>query len=354
MIAGVLENLQAECDGSIPFERFMEAALYHPDFGYYTKRVRGVGRAGDFSTWPELHSSLARSIAAWLRAIPSKHIIEAGAGTGELAAGVLKHLGFLQRLRTTLHIVEISPVLRAAQEKLLKGKNVIWHQDMNEALTAAGGCANIYSNELPDAFPCRVFVRAGAGWKELALTIDGGSAREVLRDCALPESSSLQGDPPDGSRVEAHESYRRWLVSWAGSWRRGEMLTVDYGATMPALYHRRLSGSLRAYAHHQRLTGSNVYASFGRRDITADVNFTDLENWGKSLGWETVALSPLSDFIPSLCPGIRLPEAFVRAGEAFHVLQQSKDARVKLEGLKDCSLLPGCATRKAFSSRKQK
>ena len=322
MIGEFLQDL--ECGGSIPFERFMEAALYHPDFGYYTKRVRTVGRAGDFSTWPGLHSSLARAVAAWLRAKPERHVIEAGAGTGQLAAGVLDHLGFFQRLRTTLHIVEISPVLRAAQEKLLKGKNVLWHGDMNAALAAAGGRANIYSNELPDAFPCRVFVRGDSRWQELALKIDGNSAREVLRECELPESSSLHDNAPDGTRVEVHESYRKWLGSWAGSWQCGEMLTVDYGATMPGLYHRRPWGSLRAYAHHQRLTGADVFAGFGHRDITADINFTDLENWGKTLGWKTVSLDTLTDFVRRQCPRIALNDQFAEAGNAFQALLQSR------------------------------
>ena len=324
MIREFLQDLQSECGGSIPFEKFMEAALYHPEFGYYTKRVRTVGRAGDFSTWPGLHSSLARAVAAWLRAKPERHVIEAGAGTGQLAAGVLNHLGFFRRLRTTLHIVEISPVLRAAQEKLLQGKNVIWHRDMNAALAAAGGRANIYSNELPDAFPCRVFVRGGSRWRELSLKIDGNSAREILRECELPESSSLPDNSPDGTRVEVHESYRKWLGSWAGSWKCGEMLTVDYGATMPGLYHRRPAGTLRAYAHHQRLTGADVFAGAGHRDITADVNFTDLEIWGKILGWKTVSLGALSDFISAQCPRVALDGQFAEAGKAFQALQQSR------------------------------
>lgn len=302
----------------------MEAALYHPDFGYYTNRIRTLGRAGDFSTWPGLNSSLAESVVSWLRENPSQHIIEAGAGTGQLAAGVLKHLGFFGRLRTTYHIVEISPVLRAAQEKLLKGKNVVWHREMKDALAAAGGRANIFSNELPDAFPCRVFLRNEGGWKELALKIDGSSAREVLCDCELPDSSSLQGSFPEGSRVEVHGSYRNWLGSWAALWKQGAMLTVDYGDTMPSLYHRRPSGTLRAYAHHQRMTGADVYAAFGHRDITSDVNFTDLNAWGNALGWETVSLGCLSDFIRSRCPRISLPEPFAAAGEAFQVLLQKK------------------------------
>lgn len=322
MTGDFFQNLQDQCGGSIPFERFMHAALYHPDAGYYTARIRGPGRTGDFSTWPGLHSSLARAIAGWLKEDPARHVIEAGAGTGQLAAGVLENLGFFTRLRTTLHIVEISPVLRAAQQKLLKGRNVRWHESMEEALHAAHGHANIYSNELPDAFPCRVFVRRDSMWKELALKIEGNSAREVLRDCTLPESSGLQGNPPDGTRVEVHESYRNWLSSWSPSWHRGTMLTVDYGDTMPALYHRRPSGTLRAYAHHQRLTGADIYASVGHRDITADVNFTDLENWGNAFGWKPVFHGDLSGFIRSRCPRLVLPQAFAAASHAFRALIQ--------------------------------
>lgn len=323
MTGEFLRDLQAECGGSIPFDRFMEAALYHPRFGYYTAHIRSLGRTGDFSTWPGLHPSLADALAARHRRHPARHIIEAGAGTGQLAAGVLGRLGFFQRLRTTYHIVEISPVLRAAQEKRLKGKPVVWHRDMKEALAAADGRANILSNELPDAFPCRVFVRGPQGWLELDLKIEGNSAREVLRECRVPESSSFWDKAPEGTRVEVHESYRRWLGDWAGSWKQGVMLTVDYGDTPPALYHRRPAGTLRAYAHHQRLTGGDVYAAFGHRDITADVNFADLQAWGETLGWKTLALQPLADFLTSASPGIRLPEAFRDAGRVFKVLIQS-------------------------------
>jgi SAM-dependent MidA family methyltransferase len=161
---GVLAKLQDECGGSIPIDRFMEAALYHPDLGYYTKRIRTVGARGDFTTWPGLDSSLARAVAAWLRERPLGHVIEAGAGTGRLAAQVLHHLGWARRWRTTYHIVEISPVLREEQRKTLKGRRIVWHDSMADALRAAGGRANIFSNELPDAFPCRVFVRQAGSW----------------------------------------------------------------------------------------------------------------------------------------------------------------------------------------------
>lgn len=323
MTGDFLRRLQDACGGSIPFDRFMEAALYHPDFGYYTKQIRTLGARGDFSTWPGLDSSLARAVASWVKESRRRHVIEAGAGTGHLAAAVLDNLGWAGRWRTTYHIVEISPVLREEQKKLLRGRRVIWHEKMAEAVAAAGGEADIFSNELPDAFPCRVFVRSAGSWMELALRIEGNSAREVLVPSGLPSSSALQTQAPEGSRVEVHESYKKWLEEWAANWKTGRMLTVDYGEKMPGLYHRRPSGTLRAYSHHQRFYGPDVYASFGRRDITADVNFTDLQAWGEALGWHTGFRGNLASFLESRSPRIAFPDTLRGAGEAFHVLCQS-------------------------------
>ena len=322
MTADILAALQQEGGGSIPFDRFMGAALYDPQVGYYTRHIRSVGGArGDFSTWPGRDRSLAHAVAAWLREEGARDIVEVGAGTGRLAADVLSALGWFRRWRTTLHIVEISPVLRARQQEVLRGRNVAWHSSLSEALRSCGGRADIYSNELPDAFPCRAFLRTDSGWSEIGVQIEGGTAREVLRPGVLPPSSALCASLPPGSRVEVHESYQRWLASWSPDWREGRMLTVDYGDEMPGLYHRRPGGSLRAYAHQQRFTGAGIYTSFGHRDITADVNFTDLRAWGEELGWETCVNSTLKTWLEghaNLAPNLQ------EAAEAFRVLVQRR------------------------------
>ncbi len=97
------------------------------------------------------------------------------------------------------------------------------------------------------------------------------------------------------------------------------MLTVDYGDHCPALYQRRPRGTIRAFAHHQRLEGAEAYAAFGKRDITFDVNFTDLANWGDELGLRTVHDETLGDFLKSQGVVASLGE---EAGEAFRVLVQ--------------------------------
>lgn len=323
--AAVLRHLaavQEECGGWIPFERFMREALYHPDFGYYASEIREVGSRGDFSTWPTLDRAPARAVASWLAESRPRHIIEIGAGNGRMAGDVLRSLGWMSRLRTTYHIVEVSGPLRALQRERLGGR-AVWHGDMGSALAAAGGGAWIFSNELPDAFPCRVFMRRGRGWDEVGVRLEAGKLQEVLMARAeLPNSSAFGSEYPEGARVEVLESYRQWLGSWAGDWKSGAMLTIDYGAEMPELYRRRPAGTLRAYAHHQRLTGAEIYGAFGKRDLTCDVNFTDLRQWGESRGWKTEMLTSLGGFIAGRLPKLVLPGGFQDAAAAFQVLVQ--------------------------------
>jgi SAM-dependent MidA family methyltransferase len=98
------------------------------------------------------------------------------------------------------------------------------------------------------------------------------------------------------------------------------MLTIDYGDVAPSLQLGSPSGTLRAYWKHRRITGMETYARFGRQDLTADVNFTDLIRWGEDSGWTTEWLGSQAEFINSRCSSAsRLGEA----AKAFLVLEQS-------------------------------
>ncbi len=302
---------------AISFEEFMQGALYDPLSGYYTRHIRTVGRTGDFTTLPQLDGLLARRIAAWLHASRGgcRHVIEIGAGTGELALGVWKSLGWWRRLRWQFHIVDVSPPLRQRQKATLRGVPVHWHDTMQSALQATGGRALIYSNELPDAFPCRVFEKKAGQWQEVFVSTSG--RREILRETHPPASSVFDIPHPEGQRVEVHTSYRDWLAGWAPHWKDGRMLTIDYGAEAATLYRRRLQGSLRGYFMHQRLYGVDLLAAPGRCDLTCDVNFTDLELWGADHGWRTARHQTLREFLD-------LPQNSPLAGvcEAFRMLEQ--------------------------------
>jgi len=330
-----LHRIQQECGGQIPFERFMQEALHHPDFGYYSAHIRDVGSGGDFSTSATLGTRLGKAIAAWItnRARSWKWnripVIEIGAGGGQLAETVLGHLDLTNRWRTQYTIVESSPVLCRHQKKRLRWKGVRWASSLEEALQRHHGRALIFSNELVDAFPCRLFQKRDGGWSEIGVRISpDGSLSEIVFDqiCSDPWTLPYEDLPP-GQRLERHESYRNWLTGWAPFWREGSQLTIDYGDTEERIYERRPSGTLRAYWKHQRLTGSDLYARFGRQDLTADVNFSDLMKWGHSLGWNTACYSSQSEFLyrwnGSGKPTTSNPVSG-DAEEAFRVLEQTR------------------------------
>src|SRR3990167_2675679 len=79
--------------GPLTFAAFMEACLYHPEHGYYTRRVPAPGPR-DYVTSPEVGPLFARLLAwqlgeMWeLLGRPGRFdLVEGGAGRGALAAG---------------------------------------------------------------------------------------------------------------------------------------------------------------------------------------------------------------------------------------------------------------------------
>jgi SAM-dependent MidA family methyltransferase len=311
----------------ISFEQFMAQALHDPQHGYYARQITGVGRRGDFTTAPMLSAAPARAIAAWavraFRETGCRNLIEIGPGEGTLAAGVLRHLPWHVRLRTRLHLVETSAPLAEQQRKLL-GKHATWHRSPQEALAACGGNAVIYSNELVDAFPVRRFQKTPLGWQELAVRFDENRQphESLLSPAPLPDSSGFLESHPPGQWIEVHDSYHRFLKDWLPLWKSGRMLTIDYGATVENLYHRRPRGSIRGYLFQQRLEGPAIYQNSGRQDLTADVNFTDLRNWSQPFVSEQ-KLTSFAEFLQGSedAPGLMDPRG---AGEAFLVLDQSR------------------------------
>jgi SAM-dependent MidA family methyltransferase len=307
--------------GALRFDRFMELALHDPERGYYARRIRGVGRGGDFTTTPMLTPALGKAVAAWadgaMKETGCRDLVELGPGEGLLAAAVMNALPWWRRVRTRLHLVERSVPLREKQAARLGG-GAVWHDSVESALDACGGKACVYSNEFADAFPVRRFRREESGWSELFL-----HPAEEWRACIeLPDSSLFEIPHPAGQVLEVAESYRGWLHGWLPRWKAGRMLTIDYGAEAAALYHRRPRGSLRAYLMQQRIEGPGIYENPGRQDLTADVNFTDLERW--SAPWvKTVRLVSQGDFLrPFAGPDDAAVMDEHGAGGAFRVLEQ--------------------------------
>ena len=83
-------------EGPIPFPEYMEMALYEPGLGYYSAGLKKFGEGGDFVTAPQLGNVFARCLAKQVEQVANElgryEIIEAGAGSGILAADLLRAL----------------------------------------------------------------------------------------------------------------------------------------------------------------------------------------------------------------------------------------------------------------------
>ena len=317
----------------LSWEELMELALYDEQEGYYSCHVQDIGYRGDFSTTATMSNLLARRLVAhWQQACDATGrrlpFIEIGGGNGDLATGIARELGFWGKLRARYYMVDRSPALRRIQA-LVGGNFVRVYPTIEAALRHAGGHAFIFCNELPDAFPARQFVFRNGAWNELGLSVQGRRIVEMAFPCpSLPASSAFSRWAQEEQVIEVHESYHRWYTAWQPLWKSGVFVTIDYGEPVDSLYYRRPAGSLRGYKAHTLLSKAEILALAGHCDITADVNFTDLQSLAEQNLGDIVRLSCqrdyLLDFADASNPADQHLIATPGAGDHFHVLTQHR------------------------------
>ncbi len=313
-------------------EKFMELALYDSDSGYYSANIGGIGYRGDFSTTATLSDLLARRLVAqWKQACQACgcHLpfIEIGGGNGDLAMGIARELGFWGRLRARYLMVDRSPTLRNLQG-MVGGNFVRVYADVISALKNAGGRAFIFSNELPDAFPARQFVYQGGEWLELGLAVEQGCIIRQAWKQPLPTSTVFAKWAREGQVVEVHECYHKWYAEWQPYWKSGTYVTIDYGEEVDTLYYRRPAGTLRGYKAHCLLAVDELPRFAGQCDITADVNFTDLQELAARCSGDFVQYMSQRDYLKDYAKAGDAADAHLiavpGAGDHFNVLLQHR------------------------------
>lgn len=294
--------------GMIPFRRFMELALYHPEHGYYASGRARVGKSGDFYTsvsvgriYGRLLASVCREVWEGLGSPGEFTIVEQGANDGTMAADILgtigeKGGGFADALR--YRIVEPFPVNRSRQQEKLSGfSRVFWHEDDEELPEFTG----IHlSNELLDAFPVDSIRWNGSVWEEECVVLEKRRFAWMTRPIAEPDLTEAAKRLPvpsrEGWRFEINRGISPWLSGIASRMKRGMILTVDYGQVGEDRFApHRADGTLLAYRNHERFT--DPLEEPGLRDITAQVDFSDLAAKAVVLGLTPIAYSDQQHFL---------------------------------------------------------
>jgi SAM-dependent MidA family methyltransferase len=378
---GLVEAIRAEiaATGPIPFARFMELALYHPRFGYYTnpdRETERIGWSGDYYTTADVHPIFAQVLVKQVAQIdallghPSPFtVIEMGPGKGLFARdflaacraishGIHGPNGLFKRLQYVL--IERSPALQAAQQRLLAALDApVSHISWSESLAALDPdsvTGVLFSNELVDAFPVHRLRIQADGPKEIHVADRDGGFCEVLKPLSTPALveylNRLEARGivlQDGSTVEVNLEAGRWMREVARVLGRGFVITIDYGHTAPDLYSsERRKGTLLGY--YRQLTSENPYERVGLQDLTAHVDFSALAAIGEEAGLELTGFTNQMSFFISLGveemlqglePGSAAFQAVAQLlrpngmGSTFKILVQHKGlARPELAGLR--------------------
>jgi SAM-dependent MidA family methyltransferase len=358
--------------GPIPFSRYMELCLYHPELGYYSRRAEQFGKAGDFYTSSDVHAVFGRLLARqfeeiW-RALDSPaeiEILELGPGRGLFAQDVLawsekKFPEFFRALHYSL--AEQSPKLRDRLRGVLAGflesgkassvsENAVekrdhrrlmpWFSDASggaaEAAISRNAAGSFYADtakaatatvpgnpleqrELAAEVPVIVFanelfdalpVEILSPQGALRVSVENGRFVETWVPPCPEELDFLDRygvHPEAGEHIEVPLLAHRYMAGLAASLRAGMIIAVDYGYTRQEQLSGRHRGTLMAYRQHSALL--NPYDAPGEQDLTAHVNFTALSAAAEENGMQAQPLVTQSQFLMGIGEANHFADAF--------------------------------------------
>ena len=275
----------ASAGGSISFAEYMHEVLYAPGLGYYNAGATKFGEAGDFTTAPEISplfgQVLAGQCAHAMADIESASVLEFGAGSGKLAADLLRKLADLDALPEHYYIFEVSADLQQRQESRLAREVPEWLGKvswLNEL--PAGHTGVVIANEVLDALPVERFVRRKSHVAQLCVTandedfaIHEREAPAGLAAAIAAIEEDLGQQLPEGYVSEVCLAAPGWVADLAGLLRQGVAFLFDYGVSRREYYAAdRSDGWLRCHFRHHAHNDALILP--GIQDITAWVDFS--------------------------------------------------------------------------------
>lgn len=272
---------EIESGGPMDFARFMELALYHPEFGYYSSGHVRSDWNGDFITSPEIDPAFG---GLWARGIEEIWascgcpevftVAEIGPGEGGFASGLLSAVAGSDLENSLRYIsVERVPALRARQRERWATTDVQW-QDL-ETIEPFQGV--VFANEVLDNTPVHLLRKEDGRLNELRVEAreDGslGFVSVPPDDALVLPSGEVAGEIPEGGIYEVGLQGAE-LARRAGALvDRGAVIFVDYGDTAPALA-RRPQGTCVCFSAQG--TDDMPLERPGSKDITAHANWSSI------------------------------------------------------------------------------
>jgi len=263
-------------EGPITFAEFMEAALYDPQGGFYSRLP--VGEEGHFVTSPHLSPIFGRLVARQVAEFwelldrPARFdVIEVGAGDGTLANRILDALPYEVKQTLKYTAVERSAGARSALHD--RGPETV--EGLSDVSGPVVGC--VLANELLDNLPFHRLRGTPGGLSELFVGVEGGRLVMVERPPSSSEIAALAPALDSGREFVVSPEAFEFMDKATDVLERGYLWLVDYGFVDDAE-----SRSVHGYREHR--VHDDVLADPGSTDITAGVDFAALTRHARSRG----------------------------------------------------------------------
>jgi len=298
----------------------MDAALYHPAFGYYARTVQRSGRAGDFFTsvdvGPLFGELLARQIGEMHEILNSEFriqnfdVVEAGAGNGRLSADILRALkrGAPETYAATrVHLVEASEAARATHAQTLAEVADRLASSSPELPDSFEGV--LIANELLDAMPVHQVIMRENGLREVYVESRGDDLRLCEGPLSTPRLAgyfaALDTTLEPGWRAEVSLAAVDWMREAARRLKRGFVILIDYGHEASELYSvTHSSGTLTSFSSHRSTGPESAVTPWlrnpGQQDLTAHVDFTSIRTAADAEGCATLGFLDQMYFLLAL------------------------------------------------------
>lgn len=307
-VAEFIRQKIASSGGQISFAEYMQHALYAPGLGYYSAGATKFGAAGDFVTAPEISpvfgQVLARQCAGVLAQTSSRSLLEFGAGSGKLAADILRSLERLSALPERYQILEVSPDLQQRQRHYLRDaiphllERIVWLDQLPDTHSGV-----IVANEVLDALPVERFVRREDGIKQLCVAAKDETfvlveraAPEYLVDAVIAIERDLDQPLAPGFCSEVSLAAGVWLGQIAELLTDGMVFLFDYGVSRREYYALdRSDGWLRCHFRHRAHRDAMILP--GIQDLTAWVDFSALAQAAVQADLDVVAYVTQAHFL---------------------------------------------------------
>ncbi len=309
VLVDVIQREIQAAGGWIDFADYMSLALYAPGLGYYSAGLQKFGEAGDFITAPELSplfaQTLANPVAAVLGDMGGGNIVEFGAGSGVLAAGLLAELDHKQQLPERYFIIELSAELKQRQQQTLNQKvpELMGRIEWLDTLPRQPLKAVVLANEVLDAMPVRRFVTMdgkalplGVAVTDEGLVLRPGEADTDLQQAVDHIEEDIGYQLAQVYRSEINLNIEPWLQSLADALLQGAVYLIDYGYPRAEYYlPERDMGTFMCYYRHRTHDDALWYP--GLQDMTAFVDFTAVAEAAVAVGFDIAGFTSQSNFL---------------------------------------------------------